>query len=660
MLPEEQKSPLEDFLDILAQQSQQGPPEGPPTLPLRGRFLGNNQGRKPIERDWKRITLPRLPRQPHLKKTTLERPALPGLEVDEEETVQIAALPPRTPWWRRRSTIFASISLVIVILLIIVLPGMLFARVLLQFKTVPVTEGNLPRTVAATGPLQGATYDINFTGSGKIAEIDVVVEQHVTQGQLLAKLDLTSLQDAVNQAQAAYQAALTALKGDIAHSRATSGQSGTNIAAAATFLDNAKANLAATELQGQTRVSLAQTTLTNAEASLTTARQQAQASINEAQATETSALAACSTTATTTAAAIPTPTPVPSSVATALQNCQNVATTTFNEAEAAANASVTTAQEAVNAAQSIVTDAEAEANKNNVDAQAVVNAAQKSLNTAIASANLSNTDADVTVRNSASAAQAALTALNTAEHNLQNAVLTAPHAGIVTVINGTVGGTPGVPTSVSTSTTGTSGTFIQIVDPSSTPPQIIANVSEANITHLKVGDTVQFTIIAYGKREFTGVVSAISPNGITVSNVVSFPVTVNIDTNDLQGATLLPGMSATLKLKELEPVLLIPATAVSFAHTATTPIPANGGKPLITAAQALMANAQAQMLLQQLMTQNPAIAAEMPMATFVLVPSSTPGQAVAKPIVLGMIDGNNNYKVLAGLTNGELVIVGVS
>jgi len=207
MLQEEQKMPPEDFLDILAQQSQQGPLGGLLTLP--------------------------------------------GLEdedtIDEVDTIKVAALPPRTPWWRRRGTIFAPISLVIAILLIIFLPGILSAMVLLQFQTVPVTEGNLSRTVTATGPLQGVTYDINFTGSGKIAEIDVVVGQHVTQGQLLAKLDLTSLQDAVNEAQAAYQIALTALKGDIANSRATSGQGGANIAAAQTFLDNAEAHLAAVE-----------------------------------------------------------------------------------------------------------------------------------------------------------------------------------------------------------------------------------------------------------------------------------------------------------------------------------------------------------------------------------------------------------------------------
>jgi multidrug efflux pump subunit AcrA (membrane-fusion protein) len=64
-----------------------------------------------------------------------------------------------------------------------------------------VRQGTLTTTVSATGPLQAATFNVNFSGSGTLTEVDVMVGQQVTAGQVLAKLDPTSLQDAVNAAQ---------------------------------------------------------------------------------------------------------------------------------------------------------------------------------------------------------------------------------------------------------------------------------------------------------------------------------------------------------------------------------------------------------------------------------------------------------------------------
>src|SRR2546428_10748460 len=115
------------------------------------------------------------------------------------------------------------------------------------------------------------------------------------------------------------------------------------------------------------------------------------------------------------------------------------------------------------------------------------------------------------------------------------------------------------------STPGTSGTSIQTVEPSVL--QVVAYVNESDIAKVKLGDPAQFTVSAYGNRIFTGVVSAISPNGVTVSNVVTFPVYVNVDTNDLHGATLLPGMIAnvTIEVARRANVLLISVNAVNFA-----------------------------------------------------------------------------------------------
>src|SRR5579863_1938407 len=119
--------------------------------------------------------------------------ALPGLGEDEDDGT--VALPPRAPWWRRRGPIIGLILLAILIL------GSIFGYMYLtrkrpvQLQTAQIMQGNVALTISATGPLQGGTYNINFSGTGKIAEIDVKVGQHVNQGQVVAKLDPTSLQD---------------------------------------------------------------------------------------------------------------------------------------------------------------------------------------------------------------------------------------------------------------------------------------------------------------------------------------------------------------------------------------------------------------------------------------------------------------------------------
>jgi len=136
------------------------------------------------------------------------------------------------------------------------------------------------------------------------------------------------------------------------------------------------------------------------------------------------------------------------------------------------------------------------------------------------------------------------------------------------------------------STPGTSATFSQSVDPSVL--QVVADVDESDMANVKVGDVAQFTVSAYGNRVFTGVVSAISPSGQTVSNVVTFPVYVNVDTNDLQGATLLPGMTAnvTIEVGRRTHVLLIPVSAVDFARSSAVANTATGTPALISQEQA--------------------------------------------------------------------------
>lgn len=100
--------------------------------------------------------------------------------------------------------------------------------------------------------------------------------------------------------------------------------------------------------------------------------------------------------------------------------------------------------------------------------------------------------------------------------------------------------------------------------------QIEAAVAEADIARVKVGQRVDFTVDAYGARQFTGTVSQIRLNPTTQQNVVTYTVVVAVANPD---GALLPGMTAnaSFRVAEHKNVLLIPNAALSFKPKDWTP-----------------------------------------------------------------------------------------
>ena len=281
-------------------------------------------------------------------------------------------------------------------------------------------------------------------------------------------------------------------------------------------------------------------------------------------------------------------------------------------------------------------------------AQASVNADQDALNTAEVNANWFITPAVTQAQDTLKIAQAQL---DTAQHALDAATLKAPHAGVVTAINGTVGGLPGA-------ASGTSGSnyFIQIVDLSSL--QVQANVNESDTANLKIGDAVTFTVNAYGDRQFKGTVSAISASGVTSSNVVSYPVNIDVDMKSAKGANLLPGMTASVTITVLQHhnVLLVPVNAINFARLASGGNGANGSTALISQQEANAAMNQARQMLRDLESQDTTLAQVNPVPAYVIEKTNR-GAYVARPVVLGLTD-NTSYEVLQGLSAGDTFISG--
>lgn len=241
--------------------------------------------------------------------------------------------------------------------------------------------------------------------------------------------------------------------------------------------------------------------------------------------------------------------------------------------------------------------------------------------------------------------------LATAKTNLANATLKATHAGVVTAINGVVGETPGSGSGSSSSSSSSSSGFIQIADNSSL--HITTSVNEADISGIANGQTATFTVTAYPSRIFRGTVSAVSQVGTSSSGVVTYPVTITVDTSTVQGANLFTGMTAnvTITRQQRINVLLLPASAITFARAAAN---ANAGG-FLTTAQLQGVRTQGRQMLTTLEQQNSQASQDNPTVAWVVERSNN--KWVVKPVVLGLSNGTV-YEVMAGLNANDSVVIG--
>ena len=410
-----------------------------------------------------------------------------------------------------------------VALLLVLLTGTVLV---LKLRTHPVyqaqrvTLGDLALTVRASGLLHTNIYTVNFVGSGKLAAINVNIGQQVKKNQILAKLDPTSLQNALNEAQADVEAAQTAL-------------------------DNANANFDA--IQSANSASAQVVASSNGSAQV--------ASANSSQIG--SRVHSSSLTATRSIAAPARPLLVAGGIDTV---------------------------------------------------QATVARGQ--------------------IKSAERALALAQTKVATAQYNLNNVILKAPHDGTIAALNGSVGGAP-------------AATFIQIVDSSSLQLQV--NVDEAHIGAVGVGDAVSFTVDAYPGQSFVGNVVTILPLGQAISGRVTYPVLIVMISAVPASIHLFPNMTAhaTITTSKRSGVVVIPGSALAFARAAVAPIQM---QKALTRARMMV-----QSQLQDASEENPKPA--------VVLERNGYAKISVIPIVVGMTNGTE-YEVLDGLSVGDVVLVG--
>jgi multidrug efflux pump subunit AcrA (membrane-fusion protein) len=386
----------------------------------------------------------------------------------DEDTTEMEAVDLKLEQPRRRRRLWLTALIIVLLLSLIGGSLVVYAQITkppaVQFTQATATIGNISQRISATGPINAnAQYNMNFTVAGQVREIDVQIGQHVKQGQVLAKInvDMTALQDSLNQAQLG--------------------------------------------------VTAAQTSLNAAEVSLTNTQNSNAAALNTARDTLQAALSKCSQ---------PTPTPGPGTPtpSTPPPNCVQVAQDAFAQAQNQINAS-------------------------NASASAQVVSAQQALDRAVAQRD---------------AAQHSIDSANT------SAVMTAPVDATVAGLNGAIGQNVGSGGGSSSSSSTSSQPFMILTDTSKLT--ITAQVNEADIGNVQVGQPAQFTVTAYPTATFRASVTAIETIGQTTSNVVTYPVMLVVDQNSENGLHLYPGMTATVNVTTAQSIdaLLIPSSALTF------------------------------------------------------------------------------------------------
>lgn len=155
-----------------------------------------------------------------------------------------------------------------------------------------------------------------------------------------------------------------------------------------------------------------------------------------------------------------------------------------------------------------------------------------------------------------------------------------------------------------------------------TKMEVDTNVSESDIGGVKVGDKATFTVDAFPKRIFHGVVTQVRQSPQTVQNIVTYDVLVSVDNSDL---ALKPGMTASSRIitDQRNDTLRIPNQALRF-------VPSRMASPARQVGSAENKSAQIHILRD--------------------------GSILAVPVVVGLDDENYTEIVDGDIKAGDLVI----
>ncbi len=166
--------------------------------------------------------------------------------------------------------------------------------------------------------------------------------------------------------------------------------------------------------------------------------------------------------------------------------------------------------------------------------------------------------------------QSSNASLNAAQLEYQNVgnIIKAPTSGTITNFTLQKGDTITIESSNSTANNASNTTKIATLN-TGNKPSITVSLSEIDIPNVKVGNKVTLTVDAFSDKTYTGKVTDIDTTGSADSGVVSYPVTIILDT---ENDKLYSNMSVTANIitSTKDNVLLVPSSAVQKASDQST------------------------------------------------------------------------------------------
>jgi HlyD family secretion protein len=482
-------------------------------------------------------------------------------------------------------------------------------------QTTSVKRGNIVATVSTTGSVVSQhSSTLTFRSSGRVTEVNVYPGAAVTKGQVLAKIDPVDLQIQLDTAKASLRSAqiklntitdggrsedVASAESQVAQAEAklasmTSGGRQEDIVSAQASLESAQAKLALadkpytdSEIQAQeATVSQAQTSLKNVQNELLKLQQPDASEVRKAEIAVESARnslnqtyinrdltcsqrgkdsAECKAARAGSAAS-------ESSVKTAEENLRALKAGGTASEIAVAQASVQSAETQLASARIKLEEMKVGAKPEDLtQARAAVAQAEMALElkrSPYTASEVAQQAAAVTQAQQSLALKAkpytardleaaevtvdtAQAAVNQAQFNLENAVLTAPFDGMVSTVGYSVG--------TLSSSGGTVGAAaITLVDTNNL--RLDVNVDEVDVAKLSIGQTASVTFDALSGTSVEAKVVAISPEATVSSGVVTYKASLTLD--KAQG--LMVGMSGTAKIitSQRNNVLLVPTKTI--------------------------------------------------------------------------------------------------
>lgn len=446
------------------------------------------------------------------------------------------------PWLDRRRAIAAALALVALALVALIIHDLFFAPApTASVRTALVQRGSVRQAVSGTGTVVPAQQqNLGFRVSGILNEVDVKVGDQVKAGQVLARVDPTPYQSALQQAQAQLQQAQAQLNATLSGNALIQAQH--QLAAAQQAYNDTVGQASLTAQQDANQVSLAQ--------------QQYNAAVGQYDA-DSCQPQPPQPYPTTPPHSNKTPDPCPQD-----QQAVNTAFFSWQSAQAKQAADQLSGQRSVNQAAAAVTQAQ-----DQLSAQSVARPA--------------------TIAQQQAAVVSAQIQVQTAQQNLGYTTLTAPFDGMVAAVNGepgdpvtaTAAATALAPGSVAPqaaaggATTGSSqasagsggaggsgGAFLVLSNLSSM--QVVVPLAEADAARAQAGQSATVTFDAVPGLSLPSHVLAVAPSSTVISNVVNYYVTLVLDQLDPR---LKAGMTANVSVvvAQASNVLVVPNSAIT-------------------------------------------------------------------------------------------------